>query len=88
MILQRVATLGHGSSSLPHIIASAPLSLADLQQTTTFSSYVFFVMVDCHFVGMGPICIGFSLFFVHCLLSFFSLACVYSCSYLPCTFDG
>jgi hypothetical protein len=56
---------------------------------TTFSSYVFFVMLDCHFVAMGPICIRFSpYFFVHCLLLFFPLVCVYSFSHLPCPFDG
>jgi hypothetical protein len=37
-ILQWVAALGQGSSSLPHIIATAPLSLVDLWQITDFSS--------------------------------------------------
>jgi hypothetical protein len=58
------------SSSLPHIIASAFSSIADLWQMTTFSSYVFFVMVHCHFVAMGPLCIGFSPFY---FLNFSSL---------------
>ncbi len=72
MILQWVVTFGLGSSLLPHIIVSAPLSLANLWQTTTFSSQVFFVIIDCHFVALGPICIGvFSLFFIDHLLSYF-----------------
>ncbi len=37
-IFQQVATLGWGSSSLPHIKASALLSLANLWQITTLSS--------------------------------------------------
>ncbi len=53
--LQQAATLGQGSSSLPHIIFSPPL--ANLWQMTAFSSLVFFVIVDCHFVVMSPLCI-------------------------------
>lgn len=37
-ILQQAAALGQGSSSLPHIIASAPLSLSDLWQMAALSS--------------------------------------------------
>ncbi len=71
-ILKRVATLGRSSSFLPHIIANAPLSLVDLWQATTFLSQVFFVIIDCHFIAMGTIFIGF--FFikiVDCLFSFY-----------------
>ncbi len=46
-----------GFSSLPHIIVSAPLSLVDLWQMIAFSSKVFFVIVDYHFVAMSPFCI-------------------------------
>jgi len=37
-ILQWATTFGRGSSSLPHIIASAPLSLTNLLQTIVVSS--------------------------------------------------
>ncbi len=37
-IHQRAATFGRGSSSLPYIIATAPLSLTNLWKMTTFSS--------------------------------------------------
>jgi hypothetical protein len=36
-IFQRATTLGRGSSSLPHMIASAPSSLIDLWQMIAFS---------------------------------------------------
>jgi hypothetical protein len=58
MVLQQVIALGQGSSSLPHIIASAPLSVINLWQMIAFSSWVFFVIVDYHFVAIGPLCIG------------------------------
>jgi hypothetical protein len=75
--------LGHlccpwsGSSSLPHIIASAPLSLADLRQMTTLSSLVFFVMADYHFIVMNLLCIGSLLDFCWLFAFVFSFGCVY-----------
>ncbi len=57
-IFQRAIAHGQGSFSLPHIIVNAPLTLANLWQTTIFSSHVLFVIIDCHFVAMGPICTG------------------------------
>jgi len=72
-ILKRVIAFGWGSSSLPHIITSALPLLVDLWQTTTLSSYVFFVIIDCHFVAMGPICIGFLPYLIVFFCFFFGL---------------
>jgi hypothetical protein len=79
-----------GSSSLPHIIAIASMSLVNF-------------LTNDYFLVLGLLCycwtsfcslrsylrrVFFPLFFVDCLLSFFfSSGCVYLCSYLPCTFD-
>jgi len=43
-----------------------------------FLFLVFFVIVDCHFIALGPICIGFffSLFFVDYLLLLFLWMCL------------
>ncbi len=57
-ILQWTVAPGLGSSSLPHMIASAFPSLANLSQMTSLLSQVFFVIVDCHFVTMSPLYIG------------------------------
>ncbi len=47
-----------------------------------------YVIVDCHFIVMSPLCIrSLPDFFVDCLLLFFSLGCVYLCSHLPWTSD-
>jgi len=82
-IFQRADALGQGSSSLPHIIASALLSLANLWQMSVFFSSVFFVILDCHFIILIPIFLGFSFpyFFVNCLLSFF-LWVVSTCAFI------
>jgi len=63
-----------GSSSLPHIIISGPMSLADLWHMTTFLSQVF-VIIDHHFITMDPICIGFFPYFllIVCFCFFFGL---------------
>jgi hypothetical protein len=52
---------------------------------------VFFVIIDCHFVVVSPLCIGsLSDFILFCwLFAFvFSLGCVFLYFHLPCTFDG
>jgi hypothetical protein len=67
--------------SLPHIVASAPLSLVDLWQMTTF---VFFVIIDHHFVASGHICIGLGFFFFRWLLAFFYFLWVVSTRALIC----
>jgi len=87
-ILQWATTIGWGFSFLPHIIANAPLSNR-------------FVVDDC-FLILGLFCYCWSsfhdfgsyfakgfLFLSFCWLFvlIFSLGCVYSCFYLPCTFD-
>jgi hypothetical protein len=48
----------------------------------------FFVIVDCHFVAMSPLCTRYLPEFCSLFAFVFSLACVYLCSHLPCTFDG
>ncbi len=57
-------------------------SLVDLWQMTAPLSWVFFVIVDCHFVAMSPLCIWFLPDFVDCLLLFFLWivsTCVFIC---------
>ncbi len=54
-----------------------------------FQFLFFNAIVDRHFIAMGPMCIGFLLYFCCILFAFvFSLGCIYLCSHLPCTFDG
>ncbi len=65
VILQRLVALGWGSSSLPHIIASASLSLIC---DNFFVLGLFFVTVDYHFVVMSPLCIGSLFDFCYYLL--------------------
>ncbi len=70
-----------------HIIINAPPSLTNLWQTITLSFKVFFVIVDCHFITMGPICLRLLPYFWSLLAFVFSLACVYMCFPSPYTFD-
>jgi hypothetical protein len=82
LILQRVSELNQDSSCLPHIIASAPLSVVDLWSMIALSPWVFFVIVDYHFVAIGPLCIGSLLDF--CWLFTFVLLWVVSMGVLIC----
>ncbi len=52
---------------------------------TTISTWVFFIIIDCHFVIMNPLCIGLYLVFVVCFFFFF-FCCAYLCSHLFCIF--
>jgi len=89
MIFQPAVALGQGSSSLPHIIASAPSSLVDFGRWQFFCHRFFFVIVDFHFVAMSILCIRFSPDFVDCLLLFF-LWVVCTCDFICLVFlmDG
>jgi hypothetical protein len=68
------------------IIANAPMSLVDLWQMTTLSFQVLFVIIDCHFVAMGFICIRFLTYFCSLFVFVFSLGYVYLCFHLPSIF--
>jgi hypothetical protein len=77
-----------GSSSFPHIIACAPPSLVNLWQNNNF----FVLGLHCYrwssFHNHRSL-LAYGFFLIFCQLFFvFTLGCVYSCSHLPCTFDG
>jgi hypothetical protein len=74
--------------SSTHHSCSAILSLVDLWQVTTLLSWVFFVIVDCHFVSMSHPCTRSLSDFCWLFAFVFSLGCVYLYSHLPCTFNG
>jgi hypothetical protein len=78
VVLHQAAALGRGSSSLPHIIVSAPSSLTNLWQTKVFLCQVFFVIVDRHSYR-SYLHQVFSFCFADCLLSFF-LSVVSTCA--------
>jgi hypothetical protein len=86
-IIQQAATLGWDSSSLTHIIASEPPSLARFVIDNNF----LILNLLCHhwlsFRSLGSYLqkVFFSL--IVCF-SFFSLGCAYLWSHLPCTFNG
>ncbi len=76
MILQRAIALGRNFSFLPHVIISAPPSLANLWQMTILFSWVFFVIIDFHFIVMNLLSIRSLLDFVDCLLLFIFWLCL------------
>jgi hypothetical protein len=85
-IFQLATILGQGFSSFPHIIASAPLSLTNLNDNFFVLDLICYSLLSFYSLGSYLHKVFYSLFFVDYF--FFSLGCVYSCSLLPCIFDG
>jgi hypothetical protein len=81
-IFQWVVALGGGSSFLPHIIVSAPLSLGDLCANNNSFASCFICYLDHHFVAMGPICIGFLHLFLLIVFFLFLLWVVSTCAFI------